>query len=409
MARSLWHLIRSVTVSLILVLALQALNPHSAAAAGTIALSPTAGPAGSTVTVTGSGFGAFENVNLYFGGNFQKTVAASYGGFITTMVVPNVPANTYSITASGSTLASVLFQVTVAPTVLSSLTIAKYVTVNSQGYSANNVARNGDTLTYNFVVTNTSTNVPATGVYLTDNMQLGQSAFVASGASCGFVPGSRTVSCMLGNIAPGASVNVFVSAKIDATFAGTITNTATVQGTNTAQATSNPTYVTVNQPAPAPTPFPASNLTLCGTVTAYVAATVTLTGTITINGTTIALATGSTVTGAVFAVSANVCVSFQFNTGFQAWTMLASPNLAGVGLVCGVYNVNTVPSSIYVSGLPYNVTPGTVLNGYAFAGQPYCFLTSGAGSVYGLLSTIPTSIKFLPSYAMHRVGLVRYE
>jgi len=408
LARSLWHIIRSVAVSLILVLALQALNPHSAAAsASSITLSPTAAPAGTTVTVSGSGFGAFENVNLYFGGNYQKTVATNNGGFITTITVPNVPANTYTVIAVGSTLASASFQVTTAPTVLSSLTVAKSVTVNGLGYSTNNVARNGDTLTYNFVVTNTSPSVTATGVYLTDNMQLGQTAFTASGASCGFVQGSSTVNCTLGNIAPGAHVSVFVSATVNATFAGTITNTATVQGTNTAPATSNPTYVTVSQVVPSP--FPASNLTLCGTVTNYVAATVTLTGTITINGTTIALINGSTVTGAVFAVSTSVCVSFQFNSVFQATNMSISPNLAGVGLVCGVYNPAAASSSIYIAGQAFSVTPGTVLNGYAFAGQPYCFLVSSTGSVYGLLSSVPTSIKFLPSYGMHRVGLVRYE
>jgi len=407
LARSLWQIVRSVGVSLILVLALQALNPHSAAASATsITLSPTSGPAGTTVTVSGSGFGAYGNVNLYFAGNFQKTVATSNGAFTSTITVPNVPVNTYSITAVGSSIASVAFQVTTAPTALSSLTVAKSVTVNGLGYNTNNVARNGDTLTYNFVVTNTSSNVTATGVYLTDNMQLGQSAFVASGASCGFVAGSRTVSCMLGNIAPGASVNVFVSAKVDATFAGTITNLATVQGTNTAQANSNPTYITVSQVVPSP--FPASNLTLCGTVTNYIAATVSLTGTITINGTTVALINGSSVTG-VLAVSTSVCVSFQFNVGFQATSMATSPNLAGVGLACGVYNLNAATSSIYIGGQAFNVTPGTVLNGYAFAGQPYCFLVSSTGSVYGLLSTIPTSIKFLPSYGVHRVGLVRYE
>jgi len=406
LARSLWQIVRSVGVSLILVLALQALNPHSAAAsASSIALSPTAGPVGTTVTVSGSGFGAFENINLYFAGNFQKTVASNNGAFTTTITVPNVPINTYSVTAVGSTIASVSFQVTAAPAVLSSLTVAKSVTVNGLGYSTNNAARSGDTLTYNFVVTNTSPNVPAIGVYLTDNMQLGQSAFVASGASCGFVAGSRTVNCMLGNMAPGAAVNVSVTAKVDATFAGTITNTATVQGANTAQATSNATYITVSQASP----FPASTLTLCGTVTNYIAATVTLTGTITINGTTVALINGATVTGAVFAVSTSVCVSFQFNVGFQATSMSISPNLAGVGLACGVYNPNATTSSIYIAGQAFNVTPGTVLNGYAFAGQPYCFLASSTGSVYGLLSTIPTSIKFLPSYGMHRAGLVRYE
>lgn len=407
MARSLWQIVRSIALSLILVLALQALNPHSAAAsASSITLSPTAAPVGTTVTVSGSGFGAFENVNLYFAGNYQKTVATNNGAFVTTITVPNVPVNTYSIAVVGSTIASASFQVTAAPTVLSSLTIVKSVTVNGLGYSTNNVARNGDTLTYNFVVTNTSPSVTATGVYLTDNMQLGQTAFNAAGASCGFVQGSSTVNCALGNIAPGASVSVFVSARVNATFAGTITNLATVQGTNTAPATSNPTYVTVNQVAPSP--FPASNLTLCGTVTNYVAATVTLAGTVTVNGTTVALINGSSVTG-VLAVSTSVCVSFQFNSVFQATSMSVSSNLAGVGLVCGAYNPAAATSSIYIAGQAFSVTPGTVLNGYAFAGQPYCFLVSSTGSVYGLLSTVPTSIKFLPSYGMHRVGLVRYE
>jgi hypothetical protein len=84
----------------------------------TVTLSADAGTAGTSLTVTGSGFGAGEAVRLIVGGTLIGTKNADTNGTVSfTGVIPNVTPGVYLIALSGSTglLATAPFTVTSAP------------------------------------------------------------------------------------------------------------------------------------------------------------------------------------------------------------------------------------------------------------------------------------------------------
>jgi hypothetical protein len=74
---------------------------------GTLALSPTRGSAGTAVTVSGSGFGAGEQVDIYFHATDTAPLATvqadADGSFTGTIVVPDAPAGNERIVAKGQT------------------------------------------------------------------------------------------------------------------------------------------------------------------------------------------------------------------------------------------------------------------------------------------------------------------
>jgi len=93
----------------------------------------------------------------------------------------------------------------------------------------------GDFLNYTITVTNNGADF-ATGVAVSDAVPAG-ATFVSATPSQGNCSGVTTVNCQLGTLFPGASATVILTVTPDA--AGTLTNTATVSGTQPDPNTAN--------------------------------------------------------------------------------------------------------------------------------------------------------------------------
>jgi len=386
----------------VLALTLQLSANNASALAATIGLNPTSGPAGSSVMVSGSGFSGFDNVNIYFANIYETTVGTNGAGtFAATISVPALSAGTYTVSAMSSTaVASANFTITsVSP--LSTITVQKYVSSNGVNYTSSAISVPGNNIYYQVVVSNPS-GAFATGVVMSDYLQPGQTP-VVSNASCSFDVGTRILTCLVGNIAPGGSVQVFFTAQVTSSFGGTITNTASAQGNNTgAVATSNQTLVTLGGSPPPPGPF-GGNLYLCGPVTSFTASTGVTPGSVTVSGVLIPLAAGTVMSGFPIVVGSNVCLTLVFNTAGVATSVGTSSNLPTLSVACGIYNVSGVPGTINVGGITFAVNAGSVFIGYLVPGGYYCFMLNGAGQAVSVLSNIPTSIK-LPVRQAYRAG-----
>src|SRR5262249_30205427 len=95
----------------------------------------------------------------------------------------------------------------------------------------------GQNLTYTITVGNNGP-LPATGVTVTDTVPSGVT-FVSASANQGSCTGTSTVTCALGNLGTGASAIVTITVR--PSTAGTLTNTASVQGSESDPDTANNT------------------------------------------------------------------------------------------------------------------------------------------------------------------------
>jgi hypothetical protein len=78
-----------------------------------MAMQPDRGPAGTRVTVTGSGFYAHETVEIQWtleGQVIGRPVTTATGTFTTTVTIPSATPGTYSVTATGNRSGNTLKQ-----------------------------------------------------------------------------------------------------------------------------------------------------------------------------------------------------------------------------------------------------------------------------------------------------------
>lgn len=159
MKKRLMHLL-FLCIALSVMLVLSAPSP---VLAQTTAVSPSSGPVGTTVSVTGSGFTANAAFTTYFayGTSYQVPVdsgtVSSSGNILSSFSVPSVPAGTYTIRVQTSTAyAAIAFGVISAIDLnVSSVIVGNQVTVTGTGFRSNRTV----TIRFdNSQITTTSTN-----------------------------------------------------------------------------------------------------------------------------------------------------------------------------------------------------------------------------------------------------------
>jgi uncharacterized repeat protein (TIGR01451 family) len=382
---------RSIAVALALLFAL-VLTQRPAFAAGTVSTTPTSGPPGTNLQVTGAGFTIGQPVSIYFASSYEGTVTVdASSGFSISFLVPNFTSGTYTISAvSASGTATTTFAITGSS--VTGITLSKAVTVNGLGYSTSASAFPNDQLTYRIIFQN-KTGSPMTGVTVTDHLSAGQVAFT-SPSQCSFDSPSNTVTCTAPGagspVAAGGQVTFYFTTVIVNGFVGTITNAAQGYANGVAAATSNSTSVTVGTVVTYSSP-----IQLCGPVTAYAPPGYAAPpgGSVTVSGVTVPLQSGATVSGSAIVYGANECLGIVTN-GIGAVSVTVTPNLSGISVICGTYGSFISGSTINVGGIPVVLFPGSAIQALAVPGTYYCFLLSPSGQAVTVLTGIPTSITF---------------
>jgi uncharacterized repeat protein (TIGR01451 family) len=198
---------------------------------GTCSISGTA-PAQQTLACSFGNLAAGASVSVHV---LSPTTASTSGTFTNTATAQAT--NSPPSTGSGSE--------TVLPP---SLHVTK--TPDAQSVSS------GQNIGFTITVSNSGTGT-ALGVTLNDPLPTGTGlnwsispAYTGPGTCSisGTAPALQTLTCSFGNLAPAASVSVHVLSPTTANTAGTFTNTATAQGTNTPPTTGSGSE-TVNQPS----------------------------------------------------------------------------------------------------------------------------------------------------------------
>jgi uncharacterized repeat protein (TIGR01451 family) len=380
--------IRSIAVVLALLLAIGVTGRAALAVAPSIGVSPSSGPAGAAIVVTGANFTPGQPVSVYFGGTFEGTFTASGTGAISAgFNVPIVAAGPYSISAlSAGGNAATGFTVTASA---AALNVTKLVTVNGLGYASTGSAVAGDMLTYKITVTNTS-GATETGVTVTDALAAGQTA-ANTFSNCTYNGSTATVTCTdLASLAAGASITFSFSTVVNSGFSGTIVNSASASATGYSPVSSNSTVVSVNASHPTVT----GQLQICGPVNAYTAPNGSTPASITISGVTVPFQLTATVYGTPIVVGSNLCVTITTNGYNAIASATASPNLAGLGFICGLYYPSSTPGTINVAGIVIPIAYGAGFNGLLVSSAFVCFGLNSAGQATYVLSGIPTSITF---------------
>lgn len=252
--------VRCLGIVVALALMFQFLQPGATLAqTPTITLNPTSGPVNTTVTVSGTGFKAMEQVTIAFAGNaaIATTNTNSAGAFTASFVVPTGTAagpQTVRATGAGTSpdTATATFTVTAAGGGGStSLQLSKTADGYTCGSATGCSATAGENITYRIAFNNIGTN-PATGVTITDTLAPGQT-FVSASAPCSSMTdasGITTVTCTLGTVpftSPGNIGNVQIFTRLNGTQ-NEVDNTAYITAANAnggAPMASNTTYIRV--------------------------------------------------------------------------------------------------------------------------------------------------------------------
>ncbi|HZU12568.1 MAG TPA: hypothetical protein VFB58_06980 [Chloroflexota bacterium] len=193
---------------------------------------------------------------------------------------------------------------------------------------------------------------------------------------------TTTPSTLTSDTSGNFSATIVVPITAPGTYPVTIQTANTSCGASSAVATANFTVTS-----------PATNLLICGPVTAFTAATTSAAGSVTISGLTVPIAAGTTVSGTL-TTGASACVQFTL-TGGNATAVLAGANLASSTVACGVYAAGTTAGTITLGSFTINLGTGASTANLV-AGTYYCATLDTTGAATGFLTNVPTAITAPP-------------
>ena len=304
---------------------------NSAHAVATLTLSPTSGPPGVSVTVTGSGFPADASVDILFDSSFRdSTTASPTGTFTKSITIPtDASVGTHKIKASFGTseIPEATFTVTSStPTITLSPTSGP---VGSSVMVAGSNFPVSTSITVKFG-TATVTTIPSTVTSSTSGT-FSASFTIPSGAAAG----SHTVTATGGTSTATATFTVGGTVTISPT-SGAVGTTVTVSGSSfgasktitikfdSTTVTTNPATITTTASGlfssatfVVPSGVTAGSHTVSasdGTITGSAIFTVSPSATITLSPTSGGVSTSVTISGSGFTASSSVTVKFDTTT-----------------------------------------------------------------------------------------------
>jgi len=368
-----------------------------------ITLSPTQGPVGVTVTVTGSNFASFSTITIKFNGATVTTSPATVttnaaGGFTATFVVPSSAAGVQAVTATDahSNTGSATFTVT-TPTITLSPTsgaVGTVVTVTGTGYS---VSTRIGTMTFNGATpsgqTCTSQTTTAAGgfscTFTVPTVTLGPHTVTVSGNDVGTVPldtasATFTVTTPTITLSPAQGpVGVTVTVT-GASFASSSTitikfNGATVAtGGSTAAGTFTATFVVPSTAAGAKTVTATDALSNTGSATFTVT-----TPAINLSPIQGPIGTSVTVTGSGFSVSTTIS-TMTFNGATPSGQTCTAQTTSATGTFTCTFTIPNEALGTYttiVSGSDIGTVPADTASATFTVTTPMITLTVIQGPI----------------------------
>lgn len=311
-------------------------------AARSITLSPTSGPPGTNVTVTGSGFSANASVSIIFDAAtvLAEVPANSNGAFSTTVTIPSnasvgshtikasdgsaeIPTTTFNVTSPEATI-------TLSPT---GGTRGTTVTVSGTNFGASK------TITIKFDNNNIATN--PTTVTSSSTGSFSATIVIPSTASLG----NHSISATDGTESASATFNVVESDITLSPASGATGTVVTVSGTNFAANTS----ITIKFDNNNITTSPSS---VTSTSTGSFSATITIPSTASLGSHTVSASDGTKTASTTFTVIAT-SITLSPTSGFAGSSVTVAGNgfIAGSGVTIkfGTSTLTTTPSSVVVS------------------------------------------------------------
>ena len=198
-------------------------------------------PAGTTFVSATSNLGTVTELGGVVTGNVGTMTNAQTATI--TIIVGISAAQTTSITNTATVTASELDTDTTNNSSSTATAVNTETDLSIVKTDGPDPVASGGTLTYTLVVTNTGPS-NATGVTVTDVLPVGVTFVSANSTQGTATNASGTITGAIGNLASGASATVTITATIDPSTVGPISNTATVTGNETDTDSSDNTSTT---------------------------------------------------------------------------------------------------------------------------------------------------------------------
>jgi hypothetical protein len=145
---------------------------------------------------------------------------------------------------------------------------------------------------------------------------------------------------------------------------------------------------------------PGTAVNVCGVLSAYTPATAGAAGSLTVNGSTYAIAPGTTVSGTL-TTGSNICIQATTNAAGQITGGTITTNTSATVNVCGTVSAYTPATagavgSLTINGTTYPIAAGVTLTGASVitTGANVCLAgtTNGAGQLTAGTATVPAGV-----------------